>query len=67
MYRRSRFFESPPSARRKVYETELGEAWIGDSRKLLRKLPDSSVDLVFTSPPYALQKQKSYGNEHEKE
>jgi site-specific DNA-methyltransferase (cytosine-N4-specific) len=45
------------------YCTEYGEAWFGDAKKLLRSIPDESVDLIFTSPPYALLKQKYYGNE----
>ena len=45
-----------------VYETEFGEAWAGESSRLLKRLPENSVDLVFTSPPYALLKAKSYGN-----
>lgn len=28
----------------------------------MSELPDDSVDLVITSPPFALQRQKSYGN-----
>jgi site-specific DNA-methyltransferase (cytosine-N4-specific) len=30
--------------------------------KLLADLPDGSVNLVITSPPFALQRQKEYGN-----
>lgn len=44
------------------YETGFGAAYLGDSRDLLAKLPDSSVNLVFTSPPYALHFKKAYGN-----
>lgn len=44
------------------YRTPLGAAFAGDSRDLLAKLPDSSVNLVFTSPPYALHFKKEYGN-----
>jgi DNA modification methylase len=44
------------------YETDYGAAYAGDSQKLLAKLPDSSVNLVFTSPPYALHFKKAYGN-----
>ena len=44
------------------YETGFGAAYLGDSRELLAKLPDSSVNLVFTSPPYALHFKKAYGN-----
>jgi DNA modification methylase len=45
-----------------AYETNYGSAFIGDSRKLLEKLPDASINLVITSPPFALQRQKEYGN-----
>lgn len=45
-----------------LYETRLGSAYVGDSRDLLAQLSDSSVDLVITSPPFALQRQKDYGN-----
>ena len=44
------------------YETESGQAYLGDSRELLRLLPDSSVNLALTSPPYALHFKKEYGN-----
>lgn len=44
------------------YETSLGAAYLGDSRDLLKELPDGSVNLVFTSPPYALHFKKAYGN-----
>lgn len=33
----------------------------GDCDEILRKLPDNSIDLIFTSPPYADQRKKSYG------
>lgn len=46
-----------------VYKTRYGRAYLGDSLELLKLLPDCSVDLVITSPPFALQRQKSYGNE----
>jgi site-specific DNA-methyltransferase (cytosine-N4-specific) len=46
-----------------VYKTELGAAFCGDSLQLLAELPDESVQLVITSPPFALQRQKEYGNE----
>ncbi len=52
-----------------MYRTNLGAAYVGDSRELLRQLEDNSVDLVVTSPPFALQRQKEYGNlvDHEYE
>lgn len=33
----------------------------GDCEEVLGRLPDNCVDLIFTSPPYADQRQKSYG------
>jgi len=45
-----------------AYYTRNGGAFIGDSRDLLADLPDDSVNLVITSPPFALQRQKAYGN-----
>lgn len=44
------------------YETPFGAAYLGDSRDLLKAMPDGSVNLVFTSPPYALHFKKEYGN-----
>ncbi len=44
------------------YTTPYGAAYLGDSRDMLKALPDSSVNLVFTSPPYALHFKKEYGN-----
>lgn len=45
-----------------AYKTALGEAYVGDARELLASLDDESVQLVLTSPPFALQRQKEYGN-----
>ncbi|MGA3371664.1 MAG: site-specific DNA-methyltransferase [Terracidiphilus sp.] len=50
-----------------AYTTQLGAAYVGDSLELLADLPDSSVNLVVTSPPFALQRQKEYGNLDESE
>lgn len=48
---------------RPSYCTKLGFAFCADSLDLLKEIPESSVNLVFTSPPFALQRQKEYGNE----
>ncbi len=45
-----------------AYRTRNGSAFHGDSRRLLGDLEDSSINLVVTSPPFALQRQKDYGN-----
>ena len=43
-------------------ETQMGAAFLGDSSELLAAIPDESVDLIITSPPYALHFKKEYGN-----
>lgn len=45
-----------------LYRTPLGRAVVGDALDVLAGLPDESVDLVVTSPPFALLRQKTYGN-----
>ena len=50
-----------------AYLTDKGAAFCGDSLELLRKLPDESVNLVVTSPPFALQRKKEYGNKNQSE
>jgi DNA modification methylase len=45
-----------------AYVTELGAAYIADSLEVLKSLPENSVNLVVTSPPYALHFKKAYGN-----
>lgn len=44
------------------YSTEFGATYLGDSREVMKQLPDNSVNLVVTSPPYALHFKKAYGN-----
>jgi len=45
-----------------AYRTNLGVAYVCDSLDGLRKLPSDSINLVVTSPPYALHFKKEYGN-----
>jgi site-specific DNA-methyltransferase (cytosine-N4-specific) len=45
-----------------AYTTDLGTAYCGDSMEWLPTLPDASVSLAITSPPFALLRQKAYGN-----
>jgi DNA modification methylase len=45
-----------------AYVTRLGKAYHGDALDVLQQFPDESVALVFTSPPFALRRQKAYGN-----
>ncbi len=37
------------------------DIYLGDCRNELKKLPDDSIDLIFTSPPYADQRKTTYG------
>lgn len=50
-----------------AYSTAYGAAFVGDSRDLLKQLSDNSVNLVITSPPFALQRKKAYGNAEQHE
>ena len=50
-----------------LYVTELGKFFVGDSLRLMEGLEDDSVDLVVTSPPFALLREKEYGNEGQSE
>jgi site-specific DNA-methyltransferase (cytosine-N4-specific) len=45
-----------------AYTTRRGRAFQGDALETLRALPSDSVSLVMTSPPFALRRQKAYGN-----
>lgn len=49
------------------YSTELGTNIVGNSLEMLERLEDNSIDLVMTSPPFALQRKKEYGNESQEE
>ncbi|MCX8106315.1 MAG: site-specific DNA-methyltransferase [Ignavibacterium album] len=37
------------------------EIFLGDCKDQLKFLPDNSIDLIFTSPPYADQRKNTYG------
>lgn len=40
------------------------DLFLGNSKSMLKKLPDNSVDLIVTSPPYADQRKGTYGGIH---
>lgn len=52
-------FENLP---RPYYVTEYGAAHLGDALELLKLLPEKSIALIMTSPPFALNRKKAYGN-----
>jgi DNA modification methylase len=49
------------------FSTERGQLFCADSLEILRSLPSDSVDLVITSPPYALHFKKEYGNANQQD
>lgn len=58
----------PPEAAlspRLFYQTPMGSAYLGDSLEFMGQIADESVDLILTSPPFALKRKKEYGNEDE--
>ena len=50
-----------------IYSTDLGALFCADSLEFMRLMPDDSVDLVLTSPPYALHFKKEYGNANQQD
>ncbi|HOK27079.1 MAG TPA: site-specific DNA-methyltransferase [Bacteroidales bacterium] len=40
------------------------DLYLGDCKEKLKLIPDNSVDLIFTSPPYADQRRNTYGGIH---
>ncbi len=44
------------------YSTKRGQSYLGDALTLIKEIEDGSVDLICTSPPFALLRQKQYGN-----
>lgn len=47
------------------HQTKLGQIFLGDSLEVMKKRKKSSVNLIMTSPPFALTRKKDYGNEQE--
>ena len=43
----------------------MGKTYLGDTLDIIQHVPDGSVNLVLTSPPFALTSQKEYGNKNE--
>jgi len=45
--------------------TEIkADIFLGDCKEVLKQFPSNSVDLIFTSPPYADQRKNVYGGIH---
>lgn len=45
-----------------LYRTSLGSAFVARAEEFLLRLPENSIDLIVTSPPFALLREKAYGN-----
>lgn len=43
------------------------DIFLGDCKDILKQLPDNSIDLIMTSPPYADQRKNTYGGIHPKD
>ena len=50
-----------------LYNTQYGASYLGNSLELIDELDNESVDLIVTSPPFALLRKKEYGNEEQEE
>lgn len=50
-----------------VYRTELGALFCADGLEFMRNMEGDSIDLVLTSPPYALHFKKEYGNANQQD
>ena len=46
-----------------LYTQKYGKAYLGDSLEIIKAIPDDSINLILTSPPFALTRKKEYGNE----
>lgn len=51
--------------RQPAYMTNNGAMFCGNSLDMLAMLPDNSISLVMTSPPFALLRKKEYGNQEQ--
>jgi DNA modification methylase len=52
---------------RPYHKTKLGTVYHNDSLDVMKTLKPGSVDLVITSPPFGLTREKEYGNVREQE
>ncbi|BAY98476.1 DNA methylase N-4/N-6 [Tolypothrix tenuis PCC 7101] len=45
------------------YTQNNGALYLGDSLELIKCIDDNTINLILTSPPFALTRKKEYGNE----
>lgn len=53
--------------KKEYYKEGKGIIQLGDSLNLMKDLPDESIDMIFTSPPYADRRKSVYGGVSSKE
>ncbi|WP_341793739.1 MULTISPECIES: site-specific DNA-methyltransferase [unclassified Rickettsia] len=46
------------------FSTQNSDIYFGDCLDILKQIPDDSVNLIITSPPYADQRKNTYGGIH---
>jgi DNA modification methylase len=56
-----------PELGQPYFSTRKGAAYLGDARNLFQAVGNESVDLIVTSPPFALKRKKEYGNVEDSE
>lgn len=44
--------ETQEDIQNEMGEILVNDVYLGDCSELMKKIPDNSVDLIFTSPPY---------------
>ncbi len=49
------------------YSKNYGSAYLGDSLKILKNINNNCINLILTSPPFALTRKKEYGNKNAEE
>lgn len=56
---------SKRSRLRPYHKTKLGTIYLADTLDLMAEMKEGSLDLIMTSPPFGLTREKEYGNERE--
>lgn len=63
LFQKQKITEQPEVNSQPYYTQTYGAAYLGNSLELIKGLKDCSVNLILTSPPFALTRKKEYGNE----
>ncbi|HUZ75578.1 MAG TPA: site-specific DNA-methyltransferase [Stellaceae bacterium] len=65
--KRSKFRKAKGATLKAFHSTKLGNIYHADSLDVMKAMKAGSVDLVMTSPPFGLTREKEYGNVREDE